>query len=159
MTIILLCVGLPNFVGKLQEAAGRVAGLNGAEPALLRRLREQLESSNQNVISGENPERETRVHQNETSSDGRGGQRPDEEGPPGSDSETHKVDEVAGGPDSISQESGSSFRSHEAASTPVPEAHITSVIVPPPAASCSDSVQQFLPGSHPVYAWKCTAAF
>ena len=47
MTIIpihLCLTGLPNFVSKLQDAAGKVSDLVGPEPALLRCLRSQIEA-------------------------------------------------------------------------------------------------------------------
>jgi len=65
--------GLPSFVGKLRDAASRVAGLTPeSEPALLHCLRQQLETGRANVLTAVERREEfgdgvTQPHQEETS--------------------------------------------------------------------------------------------
>ena len=71
--IPLVCLtGLPNFVGKLHDAASKVTGLSSeSEPALLRCLRQQLETKRENILTAVETEKEvgdgvTQPHQDET---------------------------------------------------------------------------------------------
>lgn len=164
--------GLPNFVNKLQEAAGRVARLSGPEPALLRRLREQLRPNNRNdtmlvveqveslLVQMEQPSQQSTSRENDASASRRDDCDGNREAT-ASTASTAAVPVVVTSCDSVSQNVGSSSSSSSPSSSlknaavssrvglssaPVPAAPVTTT------SACTDSTaqQQFL--ISPVYA-------